>query len=60
MLNLGSPEIIIIAIIALWFFGDKKLKDFAKRVGESTKEIRKIKEELEGKEGGNADKQAEA
>lgn len=58
MLNLGSPEIIIIAIIALYFFGDKKLKDFAKRVGESTKEIKKIKEELEGE--GDADKQAEA
>ncbi|KKU22889.1 MAG: hypothetical protein UX34_C0019G0001, partial [Candidatus Woesebacteria bacterium GW2011_GWF1_46_13] len=42
------------------FFGDKKLKDFAKRVGESTKEIKKIKEELEGKEEGDADKQAEA
>jgi len=58
MLKLGSPEIIIIAIIALWFFGDKKLKDFAKRVGESTKEIKKIKDEIEGK--GNKDEQTEA
>lgn len=48
--NLGSPEIILIAVIALWFFGDKKLKVFAKRLGESTKELKKFKEQL-GEEG---------
>jgi len=57
MFNLGSPEIIIIALIVLYFFGDKKLKEFAKRLGESTREIKKIKEELEGKE--EADHQTE-
>ena len=57
MLNLGTPEIIIIALIALFFFGDKKLKDFAKRLGESTKEIKKFKEELEA--GNETDKPPE-
>jgi len=51
MFNLGGPEIIIIAIIVLWFFGASKLKDFAKYLGESTREIKKFKEELEKSSG---------
>jgi len=47
MPNLGSPEVIIIVMIAVWFFGDKKLKEFAKRLGESTKEIKKFQKEIE-------------
>jgi sec-independent protein translocase protein TatA len=47
MSNLGTPEIIIIAIVLLYFFGDKKLKEFARRLGESTKEIKKFQKEIE-------------
>jgi len=47
MSNLGTPEIIIIAVILIYFFGDKKLKEFARRLGESTKEIKKIQKEIE-------------
>lgn len=47
MPDLGSPEVIILVIIAIWFFGAKKLKGFARRLGESTKEIKKIQKELD-------------
>ena len=47
MSNLGTPEIIVIAIILIYFFGDKKLKEFARRLGESTKEIKKFQKEIE-------------
>jgi len=47
MSNLGTPEIIVIAIILIYFFGDKKLKEFARRLGESTKEIKNFQKEIE-------------
>lgn len=47
MSNLGTPEIIIIAIILVYFFGANRLNDFARKLGESTKEIKKIQKELE-------------
>ena len=47
MFDLGGPEIIVISIIAAWFFGTKKLKGLARRLGESTKEIKKFQKEIE-------------
>jgi TatA/E family protein of Tat protein translocase len=47
MFKLGGPELIIVSIIAAWFFGTKKLKGFARRIGESTKEIKKFQKEIE-------------
>ena len=47
MSNLGTPEIIVIAIVLVYFFGANKLKDFARQLGESTKEIKKFQKELE-------------
>jgi len=50
MSNLGSPEIIILAIIVLYFFGAKKLKEFARGLGESAREIKKFQKGLEDKD----------
>jgi sec-independent protein translocase protein TatA len=44
---LGTPEMIIIAILVLVFFGAKKLPTFAKSLGRSMAEFRKAKEEFE-------------
>lgn len=48
--GVGTTELIIIASIILLFFGGKKLKELARGMGESTKEVKKITEELSGKE----------
>lgn len=52
--NIGTGEIIIIAIVLLFFFGSQKLKELARGLGESSKEIKKIKEEIEGGDHQNA------
>lgn len=44
--NLGTVEIIIIAVVLLVLFGGKKLPELAKGLGESGKELKKAKEEL--------------
>ena len=41
--NIGSTEFLIIAIVVLLFFGSKKLNELARGLGESTKEVKKIK-----------------
>jgi len=48
--GVGTTELIIIASIIFLFFGGKKLKELARGMGESTKEVKKITEELTGKE----------
>lgn len=45
--NLGSPELIVLAIIIVAFFGSQKLKDLARGLGESAKEIKKLQEEID-------------
>lgn len=53
--NIGSAEVIIIAVLVLLFFGGKKLSEFGQGIRESKKELKNIKEELEKPEnGGNA------
>jgi Sec-independent protein translocase protein TatA len=48
--NIGSGEVIIIALLALFFFGGSKLGEFAKGLRQSKKELNKIKEDLENPE----------
>ncbi|MBU0572700.1 twin-arginine translocase TatA/TatE family subunit [Patescibacteria group bacterium] len=47
--NVGPAEMIIIGIVALFLFGNKKLSELARGLGESTKEFKKIKKDI-GKE----------
>ena len=47
MFNLGSVEIIIIALIILLLFGGQKLSSFARGLGNTSKEIKKAKKEFE-------------
>lgn len=46
MFNLGSKEILIIALIILFLFGSKKLTEWAKGLGEAGKELKKAKNEF--------------
>lgn len=45
--NLGTGEVVIIAIIVLIFFGSKKLKELARGLGEASAEVKKITKEIE-------------
>ena len=44
---LGTTEIIIIAVVLLVLFGGKKLPELARGLGQSGKELKKAKAELE-------------
>jgi sec-independent protein translocase protein TatA len=44
--NIGTAELLIIAVLVLLFFGGKKLSEFAQGLNQSKKEFTKIKEEL--------------
>jgi len=45
--NIGSGEILIVAIVLLFLFGGKKLPELAKGLGESGKELKKAKKEID-------------
>ncbi len=45
--NLGTTEIIIIAVVLLVLFGGKKLPELARGLGQSGKELKKAKAELD-------------
>ncbi len=45
--NLGTTEIIIIAVVLLILFGGKKLPELARGLGQSGRELKKAKAELE-------------
>lgn len=44
--NIGSSELIIVAVVLLFLFGGKKLPEFARGLGEATKELKKAKKEF--------------
>ncbi len=41
MPRIGSPEIIIIALVILFFFGAKKIPEFIKGIGQAIVEFKK-------------------
>jgi sec-independent protein translocase protein TatA len=41
MPNIGFPELIVIALLAILFFGKDRLPDLAKSVGQSVRELKK-------------------
>ena len=45
--NISTVEIIIIAVVLLILFGGKKLPELARGLGESGKELKKAKRELQ-------------
>ena len=45
--NIGWPELLVIFILILLFFGGKKMKEMSRGMGESVKEAKKIKEDLQ-------------
>lgn len=45
--NVGTGELILIALVLLLFFGSKKLSELAKGLGQSSKEIKNVKKEWE-------------
>jgi TatA/E family protein of Tat protein translocase len=45
--NLSTTEWVIIAIVLFVFFGATKMKDLSRGLGESTKELKKVKKEIE-------------
>lgn len=47
MPTVGSPEIIIIALLILFFFGSKRIPEFIKGIGQAVVEFKKA---LKGKE----------
>lgn len=46
MFNLGSKEILIIALVILFLFGSKKLTEWARELGAAGKELKKAKNEF--------------
>ena len=50
MFGLEPTELIIIAVIILFIFGAKRLSGIGKAMGETVKEVRSIKKEMNPKE----------
>lgn len=44
--NIGTTEIIIVAVVILVLFGGKKMNEWAKGLGETGRELKKVKSEL--------------
>lgn len=45
--NIGLPELIIIILVLIVFFGSKKITELAKQAGETGRELKKVKKEYE-------------
>jgi len=50
--NIGISEIVIVGAILLLLFGSKKIKELARGMGEASKELKNIQDEI-SKGGGN-------
>lgn len=46
--NIGLPELIVIILVLIIFFGSKKINELSRQAGEATKELKKIKDEYKG------------
>lgn len=44
--NIGSGEVVIVILALLFLFGGKKLPELARGLGESSKELKKVKSEI--------------
>ncbi|MDO8488152.1 MAG: twin-arginine translocase TatA/TatE family subunit [bacterium] len=44
--NIGPSELIIVAIVIIVLFGSRMLVGMSRKLGESTKEINKVRKEL--------------
>ena len=42
--NIGTPELIIVAIVIVLLFGGRKIPEFMKGIGEAIKEFRRASE----------------
>ena len=58
--NLGTAEIVIIAFVFMVLFGQKKLMEWAKGLGESGREIKKVKKEFENTLNSDSDTETKA
>ncbi len=43
--NIGTPELVVVGLVLLLFFGGKKLPELARGVGNSVSEFKKAVEE---------------
>ncbi len=48
LLDLGTPELVLILLIVLLLFGGKKLPELSRSLGQSLKEVKKGFSEAEG------------
>jgi sec-independent protein translocase protein TatA len=46
-MNLGAPEILLIMLVILIFFGPKKIPDLARGLGQGLREFRKASREIQ-------------
>ncbi|OGC92372.1 hypothetical protein A3D85_00280 [Candidatus Amesbacteria bacterium RIFCSPHIGHO2_02_FULL_47_9] len=58
--NIGLTELLIIAAILLILFGGKKVKELSHGLGESSKELKKVKAEFESAVTDKSDKPQES
>ena len=45
--NIGPTEIVIIGVILILIFGSKKISEIAHDLGETSKEVKKVKKEMD-------------
>lgn len=45
-MNLGAPEILLVMLVILIFFGPKKIPDLARGLGKGLREFRKVSQEI--------------
>jgi sec-independent protein translocase protein TatA len=45
--NIGTPELLVIFLIILLFFGSKKIPEFAKGLGQGIREFKKAMHDVE-------------